>query len=205
MARIDDYKNARQLSIAELDGQSIEEILLRSGFEKLDQTAFCVPFLDRKYRVTVPGFIFSDIKDADKEVPIQEQVLILHYLEARGPSKPTGSWVSYREIPGAGFYFSAFVKRAIDPMKKVFGQNADALMTVAAKLGAKPIEPGDAAFEILVLPRVPLQYILWEGDEEFAAEANILFDETAGDLLSPEDLAWLAGMVVYRMMALNRL
>jgi hypothetical protein len=31
-----------------------------------------------------------------------------------------------------------------------------------------------------------------------------LFNEATGDCLSPEDAAWLAGMVVYRLMAFSR-
>jgi len=50
---------------------------------------------------------------------------------------------------------------------------------------------------------VPLQLVLWEGDEEFSSEANILFDENIGDVLSPEDAAWLAGMLVYRLISLS--
>ncbi|MBW2011870.1 MAG: DUF3786 domain-containing protein, partial [Deltaproteobacteria bacterium] len=53
-------------------------------------------------------------------------------------------------------------------------------------------------------PKVPLQLILWAGDDEFAPEANILFDDTVSKILSPEDAAWLAGMIVYRLMALSR-
>jgi hypothetical protein len=45
---------------------------------------------------------------------------------------------------------------------------------------------------------------VWEGDDEFPAEANILFDAAVGDYLSPEDAAWLASLAVYRLMALAR-
>jgi hypothetical protein len=45
---------------------------------------------------------------------------------------------------------------------------------------------------------------VWEGDDEFEPEANIVFDRTIGGILSPEDIAWAAGMVVYRLMALSR-
>jgi hypothetical protein len=55
-----------------------------------------------------------------------------------------------------------------------------------------------------VLPGVPLQLILWAADDEFPAEANILFDKNIGQIFLPEDVAWLAGMVVYRLMALAR-
>jgi len=49
--------------------------------------------------------------------------------------------------------------------------------------------------------QVPL--LLWEGDDEFPAEANILFDELCGKILSPEDADWLAGMLIYRLIALS--
>ena len=116
----------------------------------------------------------------------------------------TAQWVAYREIPGASFYFSAFVKRAIDPLKYVFGQNLAGLSKAAALLNGRPIEPGDVGFEFDVLPNIPLQLILYAADEEFPAEANILFDRTIGEILSPEDIAWLAGMLVYRLIAISK-
>ena len=52
-----------------------------------------------------------------------------------------------------------------------------------------------------MFPRIGIQIILWEGDEEFPPEANILFDENIGELLSPEDIAMLSGMLTYRLVA----
>jgi hypothetical protein len=204
MPRIDDYINACKLAVEKLSQESFETIKKRSGFEPSDARTLHVPFLDRTYLVSDPLFEFKDQAEGEKEIPIQEQVLILHYLMALEVPDLSGRWVSYREIPGASFYFGAFVKRAVDPLKKVFGQNISGFSRAAEKLGARIIENGDAGFEFRVLPAVPLQLILWEGDDEFPAEANILFDETIGRILSPEDVAWLAGMVVYRLMALAR-
>ena len=203
MPRIDDYFNAAKIAIEALDKESPKEILSRSGFEA-DAKGIFVPFLNRIYRIAIPGFAFSDMAPELKDVPIQEQVLILHYLQAGGLQFPTGNWIAYREIQGASFYFSAFVKRAIDPLKNTFGSNIQGLVKAAERLGGQAIPAGDAGFEFRVLPRIPVQLILWEGDAEFPPEANILFDETIGDILSPEDVAWLAGMLVYRLMALSR-
>ena len=203
MPRIDDYINARKLAVEKLSRESFETIAQRSGFKPSDGQSLHIPFLDRTYLVSYPLFEFKDQTEGEKEIPIQEQVLILHYLMAVEVPDLSGRWVSYREIPGASFYFGAFVKRAVDPLKKVFGQNISGFSRVSEKLGARIIENGDAGFEFRVLPAVPLQLILWEGDDEFPAEANILFDETIGRILSPEDVAWLAGMVVYRLMALS--
>ena len=204
MPRIDDYLNARDLAVETLSQEPFEVILKRSGFESLDADTFRVPFLDRIYRVGFPRFEFEDMTEVEKEIPLQEQVLILHYMSAGEVPGLTGHWVSYREIPGATFYFGAFLKRAVEPLKKVFGQNLSDFCRAAGKLDTRKIDSGDAAFEIRVLPAVPLQLILWKADEEFPAEASILFDSNIGQILSPEDIAWLAGMVVYRLMALAR-
>ena len=204
MPRIDDYKQARGLAVEKLSAEPVEDITGRAGFDAEENGDILIPFLNRVYRVTPPDFVFSDSADPDQEVPIQEQIIILHYLAAETTAAVTGRWVAYREIPGASFYYSAFVKRAIDPLKKVFGQNTAGLRAAADQLAAKTIDAGDAGLQIDVFPRVPLQVILWEGDGEFEPEGNILFDASAGEMLSPEDAAWLAGMVVYRLIALSK-
>lgn len=204
MARIDDYREARRLSVERLSAEPLEAICSRSGFGAEGGQVMIVPFLDRRYRIGYPDFTFLDAEDSDREVPIQEQVLILHYLEGRGAVAASGEWVAYREIPGATFYYSAFVKRAIDPLKKVFGERVEALSAPATRLGGLPVDAGDVGFEFNALPRVPMQVVLYAGDAEFPAEATILFDRTVEAYLSPEDAAWLAGMVVYRLIALSR-
>jgi len=204
MPRIDDYITAKKLAVEKLAKLSPDRIIQQSGFAISAAEVIDIPFLDRNYRISYPDFDFVDVSEPNKEVPIQEQVLILHYLMANNPRKLPPKWIAYREINGAAFYFSAFVKRAIDPLKKVFGQNVADLKKAAGQLNAVPIDTGDAGFEFHIFPKVALQMILWIGDDEFPAEANILFDQTIGGLLSPEDVAWLAGMVVYRLITLSR-
>ena len=111
MPRIDDYINARELARNELSRIPFEVILTRSGFESPAENTFQIPFLDRTYLVSHPLFEFNDQSEGDKEVPLQEQVLILHYMMAPAMQSPTNLWIAYREIPGAAFYFGVFVKQ----------------------------------------------------------------------------------------------
>ena len=204
MPRIDDYKKARKLAIEALASVSFETILRRTGFESAEANRFRIAFLNRVYHVRFPEFGFQDEADSQAEVPIQEQILILHYMLSPAPPPLSDNWVSYREIPGASFYYSAFVKRAIDPLKKVFGQNVEGLLQAGEILGGKIIDSGDAGYEFRLFPNLPVRLILWAADDEFPAEASIVFNENIGDILSPEDIAWLAGMLVYRLIALSR-
>lgn len=204
MPRIDDYKNARKLAIEKLAAESFGSILQRTGVEAGELSQFRVAFLNRVYRIGFPELEFEDDAEPEKDIPIQEQILILHYMLAAVHPTLTGNWISFREIPGASFYYSAFVRRAIDPLKNIFGQNAEGLLKAGKLLGGWKIDTGDVGYEFRLLPNVPVRLILWAGDDEFPAAANILFDQNIGGILSPEDIAWLAGMLVYRLIALSK-
>ncbi len=204
MPRIDDYIAACALARERLAAEPYEFLQLRSGYESEEGKALRIPFLDRVFRLGYPDFQFQDLTTPGKEVPIQEQILILHYLLAGRPEHSPGDWVAYREIPGAAFYYAAFLKRAVEPLKKAFGRNIAGLKHAAARLDGVAVEFGDAGFDFRVFPKVPVRLILHAGDDEFPAEATILFDRSIERMLSPEDIAWLAGMVVYRLIGLSR-
>jgi hypothetical protein len=202
MARIDDYRQAKSLAVDTLKNMGLAELGKKAGY-KADGDRLIIPFLNRVFWVSFPQGDFVDAKEPEKEVPLQEQVLILHYLAGAGRADIAGQWVAFREIPGAGFYWEPFVKRAINPFKKTFGEKPELFAQTAALLGGKKIDGGDAAFAFAMFPKVPVQIILHTGDDEFPAEATFLFDRSVGSMLLPEDLAWLAGMLVYRLMALS--
>jgi hypothetical protein len=204
MPRIDDYIAAVRLAREKLATVPAGVILQRSGFEPAGEDALCVPFLTRIYRVGLRGFEFTEEAGTGAEIPLQEQILVLHYLLADPPATFSDDWVAYREVPGAAFYFGAFVRRAVDPLKNAFGQDIPRFQAAAGRLRGVAVDLGDAGFEFTVLPKVALRLILHAGDEEFAPEANILFHRSIGGIFSPEDVAWLAGMLVYRLIALSR-
>ena len=150
--------------------------------------------------ITWPGLTFVSEKP-EEEIPIQQQILYLHYLcgawFSKG-AKATGVWISFQEIPDGRFYMDAFQRRAKNPMVMTFGEKPDLLLKVATELyGAVPFNQGDVSVVVTALPLVPIALILWKGDEEFPPEGNILFDRSVIGVLSAEDVAWLSGMVVY--------
>lgn len=203
MARIDDYIESKKIAVENLRNDSFSDIVKRSGFSKADQERFRISFLNRTYLANFPEFEFLDEADRTREVPIQEQILILHYMMSQTGAGPTDNWISFREIPGASFYFSTFVKRAIDPLKKLFGQDISKLERPAETIRGQSLHIGDVAYRFQIFPKVAIQVILWEGDDEFPPEANIIFNDNIGEILSPEDVAWMAGMLVYRLIALS--
>lgn len=204
MPRIDDYRQALELGKEAL-GEKNPDLVARFadvGIQKAShgEVSLHIPFLGDQITLTWPGFRFHSAS-AGQEPPIQQQILLLHYLMGAWASKGTkvtGSWVAFQEVPDGRFYLDAFHRRAKNPLLQAFGDQPEKLIEISgAAYGAVPLDQGDVAVVVKALPLVPVALVLWRGDEEFPPEGNILFDQNIPGILSAEDIAWLAGMVVY--------
>ena len=99
----------------------------------------------------------------------------------------------------------AFQRRAKLPLIQTFGGDPELLIRLANELlGADPSDQGDYSVIVQALPWVPIALILWRGDDEFPPEGNILFDRSITRFLSAEDIAWLAGMVIYPLIGVAK-
>jgi len=206
MARIDDYKAARSLAAEELTQRNPKGVASRSRavyFFEGGREGLIVPYFGQPRQVTWPEVAVASVEGGG-ELPLTEQVLILHYLQRTSGAEPEGANIDFKQVPQGGFYWSAFVSRAQKPLLDTFGDAPDFYLQVATALGGDPQPFGDAAARFLAFPLVPVTHVLWRGDEEFEPEASILFDATIPEHLSTEDIAALAGASVYRLMAAAR-
>jgi hypothetical protein len=204
MPRIDDYNQARDLARKLLLQGNPELVARFSGStinaDKESGVILSFAFLNRRTAVTWGDFRMT-FEETDEDVPIQQQILLLHYLRGAwvsGGAASSEEWISFQEVPDGRFYIDAFQRRAKEPLIQAFGSKPEHLPEVAASLyNAVPFDRGDFSVVVHVLPLVPVALVLWRGDEEFPPDGTILFDRTISKLLSAEDIAWLAGMVVY--------
>ncbi|MGM0651407.1 MAG: DUF3786 domain-containing protein [Bacillota bacterium] len=170
------------------------EVAANAGVElREDRKTLKVPFIDQVFSVKHPEgkVIASDGEDAS----IYLAIIILHYLETAEGKPLKGRWIAYRHLPGGDIYNDPFNKRAITPFLKTFGERPEAFKKAAAALGGYNLESSGVSMVIPVLPRVPICFSIWPGDDELPASANILFDEAASSYLPTEDYAHLPAIV----------
>ncbi|MCW3488786.1 DUF3786 domain-containing protein [Dethiobacter alkaliphilus] len=185
----------------EFSRKPVLEMAANSGcLYDLDKERVTVPFLNQKYLVTYPHGQVTYAHD-NSEAPIITAILLLHYLTNATGIELSNNWISYKELQGGSIYIEPFQHRAIIPFVKKFGGYPQDFAKAAEKLGGKKAEHGDVSYIIPALPKVPLLYILWEGDEEFPPNGTILFDNYANAYLATEDFAFLAGMTVAALLA----
>jgi hypothetical protein len=211
MPRIDDYKQALELGKRGLSDKNPDRIASLSGAvvqrDKEGKSSLSLNFLGRNTIISWPELGFS-YENAEADVAIQQQILLLHYLHGAWSSNGaaiTGEWISFQEVPDGKFYLDAFHRRAKNPMVQTFGHRPELMLKLAKEaFGATRSDQGDFSAVVKAFPLVPVAVLIWKGDEEFPPEGNILFDRNIVEILSAEDMAWLSGMVIYPLVGMAK-
>lgn len=133
------------------------------------------------------------------QVPYNDRTLIMQYLVYSSGLPPRGRWLSFLELPEGELHYAPFQVDALDPLARTFGNDIELFLTTAVHFKATPIRMGDAAVVLPAFPKIPLAFVLWAGDDEFPARANILFDAVSPTHLSTAAL-WVLGIEAARKM-----
>jgi hypothetical protein len=204
LPRIDDYLASRALAVAHLQQEDPKNVANHSrAVHEVRQgvAGLILPYFGRPHWISWSAVAVTYL-EGEGEVPIQEQILMLHYLENTKGDPLTGQSIDFRQVPSGQFYHAAFVGRTKAPLLKMFGHDLELYRRVAQQLGGELVPLGDIAATYLALPLVPITHVIWKGDAEFDPECNILFDQSIASHLPTEDIAAISGMSVYRLMGL---
>ena len=221
------YGPALEKAWSALDEQTDEGVANRKGAKVSPDGRLCVNMLGDEFRVDrasrsvtwrkgsapKPSARYATGKAKDprgrkpilgaqplgREAPPFFTVLILHYLTDLSSARPSGEWISFRELEGGDFYFPAFAARTTQRLRSMFAGKEKAFLQVAGKLGGEPMDFGDAAAKFRVLPNIVIALVLHEACEDFPNEANVLFDSTCKKILPTEDLAVAASLLVSKV------
>jgi hypothetical protein len=194
------YQQAFELACVRIKEMDLEERARKAGADYQrgeNGEKIIVSFFSEPYHIHFPQIEFSS--PTKKTLSLVARILLLHYLMRADGSPLTGKWVGYKDIPGGLLYASVFARRVTEPLVRKFGKSAKGFREIGIKLGGEPADVGDASFILGVFPFIPLQYVLWEGDEEFPPTVQLLFDASVDHYLSLEDIVVLGQMATGRL------
>jgi hypothetical protein len=124
--------------------------------------------------------------------PVYEQILFLRYLCEGRWTPALGKRLSYREAPWGETYFPNFEGRCIKRFIRLFGGNIEGFNKVMSEnpaLKAEKLEKCDAGYRFEFSSGFYMSFLLWVADDEFPAQAQILFDDNMCAAFTAEDLA----------------
>lgn len=201
------YDRAFQAACEALRSANVEERAGKSGayFEKEGDGRCLIklPFLSRYCLIHFPDITVT-YQDEGEELPLWSTLIILHYI-VRAQGRPlAGEWISFRQLSGGEVYYPAFEKRSEKPLLRFFAHREDLFEEAGRALGGTKAPTGDRGVVITALPRVPIAFLLWNGDEELPPDARILFDASVPAYLSTEDAVVLAQQAVFKLIERGR-
>jgi len=182
--------------LVELDGQ---ETARRAKCQFLtNPERYVITLLNTDYVVSLSDRqIFSvqaELKPTSAE--FLEQLCILAYLINAKDVPLANKLVRAETLRGGQFFFRGLHGLPTKELEEAFGQCPEKLFDVAERFGAERRNFGDASIQLYVLPRIPLTMVIWRGDEEFAARASVLFDQSAADQLPLDALLAAVNLTV---------
>ena len=196
------YAVALNKARSELTERDPDRVVRGASVEYLRDEAgagrFCVPFWCEAYDVRHPGGQVRN-KETGDTPSITTQLLLLHYLVTADGFAPQGRWVAFRELPGAQAYAATFRARTRPIVANAYGRDVARFQSVGTSLDGERLTYGDASFRFRIFPRLNVAVALRLADDEFPADAWLLFDASAYHYLPVEDLAVVGELVAKRL------
>jgi hypothetical protein len=163
-----------------------------------DKERYIIQLLNVEYIVDLSC---RKIYSCRKESPIKpaaflEELCLLAYLINAKNIPLANKLVRAEALPGGQFFFRGIHKLPTDKLEKAFGASPQALLEIADQFNAQQCKFGDASISLYILPRLPLNIVIWRGCEEFDARASVLFDQTAASHMPLDALLASANLAV---------
>ncbi len=151
-----------------------------------DGREFTVTLLGRSYAISHPDYAIRAL-DGGKLPPLPVQTFLLRYLLESRDVSWSGQWKTFREMPWGEMYIKPYTGRVLTRAAFTFGTRVAAFKAAAEKMGAEAVQHGDAGYRFDLIGGYQMQILVWEGDEEFPPNAQVLYSDNFADGFAAED------------------
>ena len=153
---------------------------------KWDGEEFYVNLLSREYAISHPECVIRAV-DGGNLPPLPVQTFLLRYLLESRDVTWCGTWKTFREMPWGEMYIKPYTGRVLTRAAYTFSFKLDAFRAAAEKMGAEKMQHGDAGYRFDLIGGYQMQILVWEGDDEFPPNAQILYSDNFADGFAAED------------------
>ena len=151
-----------------------------------DGMKFYVNLLGREYAISHPEYTIR-ATDGGSLPPLPCQTFLLRYLLESKDVAWSGEWKTFREMPWGEMYIKPYTGRVLTRAAFTFGTRVAAFRVACEKMGAQSVKHGDAGFLFDLIGGYKMQILVWEGDDEFPPNAQVLYSDNFADGFAAED------------------
>ena len=161
------------------------EAVARTG-AKWDGKEFYVNLLGWEFAISHPEYAIRAV-NAGPVPPLATQTFLLRYLLESKNAPWCGTWKTFREMPWGEMYIKPYTGRVLTRAAFTFGTRVAAFRAACEKMGAIALPHGDAGYQFRLVGGYQMQILVWEGDEEFPPNAQVLYSDNFAEGFAAED------------------
>lgn len=167
-------------------GLDVSDAQQRLPGVKWDGKEFYVNLLGREYAISHPDYAIR-ATDGGKVPPLPTQTFLLRYLLESKDVSWNGEWKTFREMPWGEMYIKPYTGRVLTRAAYTFSFKLDAFRKAAETMGATAVKHGDAGYLFELVGGYRMQILVWQGDDEFPPNAQILYSDNFAEGFAAED------------------
>lgn len=180
-----------RLKFLEMD----QEELIRKFQLEADEEFLYIIYFSKRFRIDRKnGFITEDGKSPGFDTVMN--IYNTFYYSAAHPVA-SGNLVAFRQVKRVYPFEAAYRRTIIFRLQELFAGKTEELRKACEALGGTLLPQGDVGYVLPVFPFLNIAVLFWDKDEEFEAQANMLFDSEITEFIHEENVVCVAADAVY--------
>ena len=182
-----------RLKFLEMD----QEELIRKFQLEADEEFLYIIYFSKRFRIDRKnGFITEDGKSPGFDTVMN--IYNTFYYSAAHPVA-SGNLVAFRQVKRVYPFEAAYRRTIISRLQELFSGKTEELRKACEALGGTLLPQGDVGYVLPVFPFLNIAVLFWDKDEEFEAQANMLFDSEITEFMHEENVVCVAADAVYSL------
>ena len=180
-----------RLKFLEMD----QEELIRKFQLVADEEFLYIIYFSKRFRIDRKnGFITENGKSPGFDTVMN--IYNTFYYSAAHPVA-SGNLVAFRQVKRVYPFEAAYRRTIISRLQELFAGKTEELRKACEALGGTLLPQGDVGYVLPVFPFLNIAVLFWDKDEEFEAQANMLFDSEITEFMHEENVVCVAEDAVY--------
>lgn len=180
-----------RLKFLEMD----QEELIRKFQLEADEEFLYIIYFSKRFRIDRKnGFITEGGKSPGFDTVMN--IYNTFYYSAAHPVA-SGNLVAFRQVKRVYPFEAAYRRTIISRLQELFSGKTEELRKACEALGGTLLPQGDVGYVLPVFPFLNIAVLFWDKDEEFEAQANMLFDSEITEFMHEENVVCVAADAVY--------
>ena len=172
-----------------------QEALIRKFNLEADADGLYIIYFSRRIRIDRKT---GEITDNGKRPGFDTVMNIYNTFYYASPAPvASGNLVAFRQVKRVYPFEAAYRKTIISRLQDTFSGKTKELKKACEALGGTPLPQGDVGYVLPVFQFLNIAVLFWDKDEEFEAQANMLFDSEITEFMHEENVVCVAADAVY--------